>query len=60
MWTEKDASPHCVNLCAAGWHLSKEGLAEVVEIMQTMNRQKPRKELLRILRGHTPDIQDTG
>jgi len=49
-----------VNLCAAGWHLSKEGLAEVVEIMQTMNRQKPRKELLRILRGHTPDIQDTG
>jgi hypothetical protein len=28
--------------------------------MQTMNRRKPRHELIRILRGHTPDIQDTG
>ena len=37
-----------------------EGLAEIVEIAETMNRQKPRTELLRILRGHTPNIQDTG
>jgi hypothetical protein len=25
-----------------------------------MNRRKPRHELIRILRGHTPDIRDIG
>jgi hypothetical protein len=50
----------CVELIDAGHHLSHEGLADIVEIAQTMNRQKPRADLLRILRGHTPDIQDTG
>ena len=50
----------CVELMDAGHHLSFEGLADIVEIAQTMNRQKPRSELLRILRGHTPNIQDTG
>ena len=50
----------CVELCATGQHRTNEGLVQVVEIMQTMNHQKPRTELLRILRGHTPDIQDTG
>jgi len=50
----------CVELIDAGHHLSYEGLADIVEIAQTMNRQKPRNELLRILRGHTPNIQDTG
>jgi hypothetical protein len=50
----------CVELMAAGHHLSFEGLADVVEIMETMNRQKPRTELLRILRGHTPNTPDTG
>ena len=50
----------CVELVDGGHHLSFEGLAEIVEIAQTMNRQKPRTELLRILRGHTPNIQDTG
>jgi hypothetical protein len=50
----------CVEMMDAGHHLSFEGLADIVEIMQTMNRQKPRTELLRILRGHTPNIQDTG
>jgi hypothetical protein len=25
-----------------------------------MNRQKPRTEMIRILRDHTPEIQDTG
>jgi len=28
--------------------------------MQTMNHQKPREELIRILRGHTPDIPVAG
>jgi LAGLIDADG endonuclease len=50
----------CVDLIDAGHHLSFEGLADIVEIAQTMNRQKPRADLLRILRGHTPNIQDTG
>jgi hypothetical protein len=50
----------CVALIDAGHHLSYEGLADIAEIAQTMNRQKPRTELIRILRGHTPNIQDTG
>ena len=51
---------HCVELCATHRHLTYEGLVDIVEIMQTMNHQKPRTELLRILRGHTPDIRATG
>ena len=50
----------CVELMVTGRHKTREGLAEIVEVMQTMNRRKPRHELIRILRGHTPDIQDTG
>ena len=50
----------CVELMNAGHHLSREGLADIIEIMETMNRQKPRTEVLRILRGHTPNIHDTG
>jgi LAGLIDADG endonuclease len=50
----------CVEMIDAGHHLSYEGLADIAEIAQTMNRQKPRTELIRILRGHTPNIQDTG
>jgi hypothetical protein len=26
----------------------------------TLNRKKPRRVLIRILRGHTPEVQDTG
>jgi LAGLIDADG endonuclease len=50
----------CVEMIEAGRHLSFEGLADIAEIAETMNRQKPRTELIRILRGHTPNIQDTG
>jgi hypothetical protein len=50
----------CVEMIDRGHHLTCEGLADIVEIAQTMNRQKPRADLLRILRGHTPNIQDTG
>ncbi len=50
----------CVGLVDRGHHLTCEGLAAIVEIAETMNRQKPRTDLLRILRGHTPNIQDTG
>ena len=47
----------CVELVEANYHLTSEGLIEIVEIVQTMNRQKPRPERIRILRGHTPDAE---
>jgi hypothetical protein len=50
----------CVELVAGGSHRTPAGLIEIAEIVQTMNRRKPRHDLIRILRGHTPDIQDTG
>ena len=50
----------CVELISTGRHKSTEGLIEIAEIAQTMNRKKPRHDLIRILRGHTPDIRDTG
>jgi hypothetical protein len=55
---EKFAS--CVELVDNGHHLTREGLVEIVEVAQTMNRQKPRDELIRILRDHTPDVRDIG
>ena len=50
----------CVEMVAAGSHLTREGLIEIAEIVETMNRQKPRADLIGILRGHTPEVQDTG
>ena len=50
----------CVELIDRRVHLSAAGLIRIAEIAQTMNRQKPRRDLIRILRGHTPDIRDTG
>jgi hypothetical protein len=50
----------CVRRIDAGEHLSSDGLIRIVEIAQTMNRRKPRPELIRILRGHTPNVRDTG
>jgi phosphohistidine phosphatase SixA len=44
----------------AGRHLTVDGLIEIARIAETMNRKKPRHDLIRILRGHTPDVQDTG
>jgi hypothetical protein len=50
----------CVRLIDAGLHMTREGLVDLAEIVETMNRQKPRTEMIRILRDHTPEIQDTG
>ena len=50
----------CVELIAAGRHLVVDGLVEIAQITEEMNRRKPRHDLIRILRGHTPDIRDTG
>jgi hypothetical protein len=50
----------CLKMISAGDHLSVRGLIEIAEIAQTMNHRKPREDLIRILRGHTPNIRDTG
>jgi hypothetical protein len=50
----------CVELLEAGHHLTREGMMDIVEIAQTMNSQKPRHEVIRILRDYTPDIPDMG
>jgi hypothetical protein len=49
-----------LEMIEAGLHLTAEGLVHIAEITQTMNHRKSRAELIRILRGHTPNIQDTG
>jgi LAGLIDADG endonuclease len=50
----------CMAHVAAGSHLTYDGLVAIAEVAQTMNHQKPRRELIRILRGHTPNVPDTG
>jgi LAGLIDADG endonuclease len=50
----------CVEWIEAGQHRTREGLVQIAEVTQTMNRQKPRQDLISILRGHTPDIRDIG
>jgi hypothetical protein len=50
----------CMERIEAGRHLTRPGLIEIAEIAQTMNHRKPRQELIRILRGHTPNTLDTG
>jgi hypothetical protein len=50
----------CLKMISAGDHLTVRGLIEIAEIAQTMNHRKPREDLIRILRGHTPNIRDTG
>jgi hypothetical protein len=49
-----------IALISHGRHKSAEGLIEIAEIAQTMNRKKPRHELIRILRDHTPEALGTG
>jgi hypothetical protein len=51
---------NCLEIIRSGRHLTTDGLIEIAEITQTMNHQKPRHDLIRILRGHTPDIRDSG
>ena len=52
-----DKFAHCLEQISAGRHLTREGLAEILEVAQTMNRQVPRDDIIRILRGHTPNTQ---
>jgi LAGLIDADG endonuclease len=50
----------CLRIMEAGDHLTIAGLIKIAEIAETMNHQKPRQDLIRILRGHTPNTLDTG
>jgi hypothetical protein len=50
----------CVELMETGRHVTPEGILEIIRIAETMNRRKPRHELIRILRDHTPDALDRG
>jgi hypothetical protein len=54
-----DRFAQCVEMVEAGRHLTAHGLADVLEIAQTMNRQKPRTDLIKILRDFTPDTGDS-
>src|SRR5580704_15795059 len=45
----------CVDLINQGVHRTCDRLIEIEQITQTMNRQKPRQDLIRILRDYTPD-----
>src|SRR5258708_284519 len=47
-----------VKLVAAGRHFTREGLIEIAQITETMNRKKSRTELIGILRDYTPDTRD--
>jgi len=44
----------CMEVIAAGRHLTRAGLIEIAEMAETMNHRKSRATLIRILRGHTP------
>jgi hypothetical protein len=55
-----DKFAYCVEQMDAGQHLTRVGLADLIAVAATMNRQKPRTELIRILRDHTPDPETSG
>lgn len=52
----------CVEIVHRGEHLSTEGMVRIARIASTMNRKKPRENLIRILRDHTstPVQQECG
>ncbi len=50
----------CMEIVQTGRHRTVQGLVEIAEITQTMNHRKSRKDLIRILRGHTPNTPITG
>jgi hypothetical protein len=61
--TSKRSDFECFATCVAamdeGKHLTRGGLADILERVQTMNRQKSRTQMVRILRDFTPDTGDS-
>jgi hypothetical protein len=58
--TDFEKFAQCVALMERERHLTREGILEIVRIAETMNRRKPRPELVRILRDYTPETLDIG
>lgn len=48
----------CMSVIETNEHLTVGGLLKIVEIAETMNRCKPRTEMIRILRDYTPNADD--
>ena len=46
----------CMSIVACKRHLKIDGLLSIIEIVETMNRKKSHKNLIRILRDYTPNI----
>jgi len=55
-----DKFAKCVEMISAGRHKTVDGLIQIAEITETMNRKKSRQELIRILRDYTPETLDRG
>ncbi len=45
----------CMRLINTGDHRTHSGLIQIAQVSQTMNRQKSRQSLIRILRDYTPN-----
>jgi LAGLIDADG DNA endonuclease family protein len=50
-----EAFKRCMAIVASGKHRSTSGLIKIARITETMNHRKSRRDLIGILRGHTPD-----
>jgi LAGLIDADG endonuclease len=46
----------CLRQMMTYQHLTVDGLLKIVEIAETMNRCKPRTDIIRILRDYTPNV----
>jgi hypothetical protein len=44
-----------MTIVASGQHRTQSGLIKIARITETMNHRKSRTDLIRILRGHTPN-----
>ena len=55
-----DKFAKCVEWISEGRHFTIDGLIQIAETTETMNRKKSRQELIRILRDYTPETLDTG
>ena len=47
----------CAFMMENGQHLTHEGMIDIATIVSSMNRKKPREDVIRILRCHTPTPQ---
>ena len=47
----------CVEAMTRDQHLTRTGLIEILQVVETMNRRVSRREVIGILRGHTSDTR---